>query len=93
MNTLDRLLQDEMNRFLDRLAATAPEGVVAAVSEREPALHARLGAAEARLTGLRAALLENYRQWRETMDDCQDLWALAAMKAGEALAPAERRAA
>jgi hypothetical protein len=88
MSTLDRLLHDEMNRLVDRRAASAPEGAAAALAEQDPELHARMLRVEARLARLRQSLLDDYRQWQETIDECEDLWGLASLKASEASADA-----
>jgi hypothetical protein len=93
MSPLDRLLQDEMNRFVDRLAATAPEGAAAALPELDPELHARMVRAEARLARLRQSLLDDYRQWQEALEECEDLWGLASLKASEPSAVPAQRAA
>jgi O-methyltransferase involved in polyketide biosynthesis len=83
MNSLDRLLHDEMAHLLDRIAATVPGGSLAAATASHPTLRARLDEAEARLTALRATLLEAYGQWGRTLEDLENLWALAAWKREE----------
>jgi hypothetical protein len=93
MNPLDRLLQDEMNRFVDRLASVAPEGAAAELPEQDPGLHARIGRVEARLARLRESLLDDYRQWQEAIEECEDLWALASLKVGQSPGMLEQRAA
>ena len=91
---LARLLQDEMNRLLDRLAGALPEGIAATLALEDPDLAARIDAEEARLTALRAALLDGYRQWEDSLRTLEDLWALRALKADrpEPLDRAERGA-
>ena len=84
---LARLLQDEMNRLLDRLAGSVPAGSAATLSEDDAELAARIADEEARLTGLRSSLLDGYRQWSESMQSLEDLWALRALKTE----PPERR--
>lgn len=76
-----------MNRLLDRLAAATPEGSAAALVTEDPELAARLEEEEARLTDLRASLLEGYRRWGDSLQALEDLWALRALKAD----PGERR--
>jgi O-methyltransferase involved in polyketide biosynthesis len=83
MNPVDRLLRDEMSQLLDRIAATVPEGSLAAATARYPTLRDRLDEAEARLTALRATLLETYGAWGKTLEDLDNLWALAAWKRDE----------
>jgi len=83
MNPLDRLLRDDLNRLLDRIAASTRAGV-AKVSERQlPDLRARLDEAEARLAAKRQALLEQYVGWQEALDRCEDLWAVAQLELEE----------
>jgi len=77
MNALDRLLQDELNRLVDRIAARAGQETAAGVT---PDLKARIDRSEDRLTGLRAALLDGYAEWVRAMDECEDLWALAELR-------------
>src|SRR5207244_12892592 len=84
MNPVDRLLRDEMNQLLDRIAATVPEGSLAAATARYPTLRARLDEAEARLTALRATVVETYGAWGENFEDLDNLWARAAGKRDEA---------
>ena len=78
---LARLLQDEINRLLDRLAGSVPDGAAATLALEDPDLAARIEQEEARLTALRAALLEGYRQWGDSLQALEDLWALRALKA------------
>jgi hypothetical protein len=93
MNPLDRLLHDDMNWLLDRLASAAPARLAARLPERDPDLYGRIAEAEARLARLRGSLLDDYRRWQDAIEECEGLWALATLKAGETTAPAERRAA
>ena len=93
---LARLLQDEINRLLDRLAGSLPDGTAAMLALEDPALAARIDEEEARLTGLRAALLEGYRQWGDSLQALEDLWALRGLKVDRldrAERASERRAA
>ncbi len=93
MNPLDRLLQDEMNRLLDRLAAAVPEGVVMGGGRERPEVRDLIEALEARLSTLRGSLLEGYRQWHAAIEEYEDLWMLSALEAGSVEREAERRAA
>ena len=90
---LARLLQDEINRLLDRLAGSVPGGTAVTLALEDPTLAARIEAEEARLTGLRAALLDGYRQWGDSLQALEDLWALRALKADcpDRLEHSERR--
>ena len=90
MNTLERLLQDDLNRLVDRIAAATNEGVVAG-SESRPELLLRLAASEARLSSVRHTLLRGYAEWRDALEDCADLWALADFSTTSA--ESDRRAA
>ncbi len=83
MNPVDRLLRDEMNQLLDRIAATVPEGSLATATAAHPTLRARLDETETRLTAIRATLLESYGAWGKTLEDLENLWALAAWKREE----------
>ena len=77
MNPLEALLQDELNRLVDRLAATAREGTVVGCAAQHPAIRDRIEEAEGRVSSARRALLEGYAVWREALGECGDLWALA----------------
>jgi hypothetical protein len=81
MNALEELLQDDLDRLVDRLAATTREGMLAGCAERRPDLLSRLEGAEARLSGVRQELLRGYAAWREALEACADLWALADVAA------------
>jgi len=93
MNPMDRLLQDEMNRLVDRLAASAPEGLAQAVLDRHPELRDRIETAETRMSALRLSMLEGYRQWQSALTEYEDLWALSALKSLEATERAQPIAA
>lgn len=84
MNTLERLLQDELHRLVDRIAARAGEDTVARLG---PGLEARIERSEDRLTGLRAALLDGYIEWARALEECEDLWALAGLRQDAAEGP------
>jgi hypothetical protein len=89
MNALDRLLQDELNRLVDRIATRAGEEGAAGLA---PDLKTRLERSEARLTGLRAALLDGYVEWARAIEECEDLWVVAGLRR-EAEGSTERRRA
>lgn len=90
MKTLDDLLQDDLNRLVDRIAVRAGHDTAAGL---KPELKLRLERAEARLTGLRVALLDGYAEWLRAVDECEDLWALAGLRQDAEDAVAPRRAA
>ena len=92
MNTLEQLLQNDLNHLVDRIAATIPTGMVADCAQQCPELTSRLREAETELSTMRRSLLQDYAAWREALQECGDLWALVEF-AGEAPAPGERCAA
>jgi len=66
MNTLDTMLQDELNRLLDRIAVRAGEDTSAGLKSD---LRAPIERCEDRLTVLRAALLDGYAEIARTTDE------------------------
>src|SRR5512137_1608121 len=90
MKHFERLLQDDLNRMVDRIAVRAGEGTAAGLKSD---LKARIERAEDRLTVLRGALLDGYTEWVRTIEECEDLWALAALRREAPEAPAQLRAA
>ena len=82
MNSVERVLADEIARLMDRLASSVPDGAVNDVRATEPRLRARLDQTEAQLAAARAALVENYARWLRAIDDVENLWAVAAFRAG-----------
>jgi len=93
MNAVDVVLQDELGRLMDRLAAAVPGGSLEATSEGNPTLRSRLDDMEISLAMARASLLEDYGRWRRTLDDLESLWALASWTSAAAEQPAEYAAA
>jgi hypothetical protein len=91
MNALERVLQDDLNHLVDRIAAATHEGVVAGSTELRPDLLLQLAASEARLSSVRHELLRGYSEWRDALEDCADLWALADL--ATVSAGSDRRAA
>lgn len=89
MNAVDVVLQSELGRLMDRLAATVPCGSLEATSATNPTLRARLDDLEVLVATARAALLEDYGRWRRTLDDLESVWALAAWGSASAEQPAE----
>jgi hypothetical protein len=84
MNGVDAVLQGELERLLDRLSATVPQGSLEATSVANPTLRTRLDAMEVSLAQARAALLEDYGRWRQVLEDLENVWALAAWAHGGA---------
>ena len=92
MNPLDCLLRDDLNRLLDRIAASTRAGVARVSARQLPDLRARLDEAEARLASRRQALLEQYAGWQEALAACEDLWAVAQLELEETQTGALRAA-
>jgi hypothetical protein len=90
MSHFERLLQDDLNRLVDRIAARAGEGTAAGLKSD---LRTRVERSEERLTALRAVLLDGYAEWERAMDGCEDLWALAALRDEALEVPTQLRAA
>ncbi|HEU4439717.1 MAG TPA: hypothetical protein VFT36_10735 [Methylomirabilota bacterium] len=90
MNVLERLLQDDLNRLVDRIAARATAGTPAALPGE---LRARIDHSEERLSGLRTALLDGYAEWARAIEECEDLWGLAELRRDPDEATERRRAA
>jgi hypothetical protein len=93
MNSMDRLLRDELNHLLDRIGASTRAGVAKASARHLPELRIRLDEAEARLSAKRQLLLEQYGEWQEALEACEDLWAVAQLELEETSAGGIRRAA
>lgn len=80
MNPVDRVLDEEMGRLLDRLSGSVPGGCLDATAARHPSLRRRLDEVEAQMATVRASVLEGYGRWRRSLEDLENLWALAAWK-------------
>jgi hypothetical protein len=93
MNPLEDLLQDDLNRLVDRIATTTLEGTVAGCATKQPGLMSRIEQAETALAKMREGLLEGYAVWRQALDDLSDLWALADLAADRPAPGTERQAA
>jgi len=87
MNALERVLQDDLNRLVDRLAAVTVE-----CAEHGPCIQAQLDSAEARLSSVRQEVLRGYVEWRQALEECGDLWAMAALAADQPSEPGLRAA-
>lgn len=90
MNTLERLLQDELKRLVDRIAARAGQETAAGVKAD---LKGRIERCEDRLTAIRTELLEGYAAWTRALEECEDLWALAELRQQTDEATERRKAA
>jgi len=82
MNAVEQVLDDDVSRLLDRIAASVPGGCVEAMVGQTPTLRRRLDEVELQVAGIRASLLESYGRWRRALEDVENLWALAAWRAG-----------
>jgi hypothetical protein len=89
MNPMERVLYQELNHLMDRLAATVPPGGLAAARSSVATLGARLDDAETTLAAARTSLLEGYGRWGRALEDLENLWALAAWRSA-AEEPAEQ---
>ena len=79
MNAVERLLQEEVTHFVDRLASSLPPDGIGS-HMLTPAVRTRLDEAEAQLAQARASLMEGYGRWRRALEDVENLWALAAWR-------------
>jgi len=82
-----------LNHLLDRIAASTRAGVAKASARHLPELRIRLDEAEARLSAKRQLLLEQYGEWQEALEACEDLWAVAQLELEETSAGGTRCAA
>jgi hypothetical protein len=90
MSHFERLLQDDLNRLVDRIAARAGDDAATGLKSD---LRTRIERSEDRLTVLRAALLDGYAEWGRAIEECEDLWALAGLRREAPEAAAQLRAA
>ena len=90
MSHFERLLQDDLNRLVDRIAVRAGEDTAAGLKSD---LRTHIERSEDRLTALRAALLDGYAEWARAIEECEDLWALAGLRREAPEAAAQLRAA
>jgi hypothetical protein len=93
MSPVERVLDDELARLIDRLAASVPGGSLGAISAVHPALRSRIDQVEARLAEARGAVLDAYGRWRRGLEDLENVWALAAWRSGAAEESAESASA
>jgi hypothetical protein len=95
MNSMERVLSDDLSRLIDRLSASIPEGAFERIRATTPSLATRLDGLEATLGSLRASLIEDYARWARAIDDLENVWALAVWRreAEEPVEPVARLAA
>lgn len=89
MNAVEQVLNEELIRLTDRLAASLPGGCLAEVSARNPSLRRRLDEADVQLAVARQAILEGYGRWRRALEDVENLWALAVWRSAAEEPPEE----
>jgi hypothetical protein len=80
MNAVNRVLADDVNRLLDRLAGSVPDRCLETTAARHPTLRVRLEEAEAQASSIRLELLESYGRWLRALEHVENLWALAAWR-------------
>lgn len=93
MNSLERLLHDEITRLMDRLATSVADGEAAKMRAANPTLKLRMDEMEMTLAELRRSLVEGYGRWNRALDDLENLWALAAWRSTESEEAPEKAAA
>jgi len=90
MNSMERLLHDEITRLMDRLAESVPEGGIERMGAAYPTLRLRLDEMDTALASLRSSLVEGYGRWNRALDDLENLWALAAWRSAQPEDAAEK---
>jgi hypothetical protein len=93
VNTMERVLHEEITRLMDRLAATMTENGIERMRGANPTLSQRLDEMDATLAGIRASLLDGYGRWGRALDDLENLWALAAWRSAASEEASEKPAA
>jgi hypothetical protein len=73
MNGIERVLRADLERFMDRLATSVPEGAVAAGLRDVDAVEDKLAVAY-------RTLVEDYGRWRLALDELENIWALAVWR-------------
>ena len=87
---MERVLDAEVVDLLDRVASSLPAGTVGTIPTTSPLLKARLDEAEGRLAELRSTVLDGYGRWQRTLEDLENLWALASWRSAAAQEPVEQ---
>lgn len=80
MNSMERVLSDDLAGLIDRLAASIPEGAFDRIRTTTPTLRARLDQLETTLADEHASLAEGYGRWTRALDDLENVWALAVWR-------------
>jgi hypothetical protein len=93
MNSLERVLAEDLARTVEAIAGSSREGTLAFITAHHPELRTRIEAAESRLTDQRAGLLARYAEWRKGLEEMENLWALAEWEASQPGAADALRAA
>jgi len=81
MTRMERMLSDDVERLVDRLAGSIPEGALERIRTTTPTLRVRLDQVETNLAAVRASLVEGYGCWTRLLEDLENIWALAAWRA------------
>jgi hypothetical protein len=76
MRGIEGVLQDELNRLLDRIAAAAPAGLVERVSDQRD-LRAQIDAAEVQMAALNQEIRDAYDRWSDSIERYAELWSMA----------------
>ena len=83
MNPLERVLTEDISRTLEAVAGSSCKGTLDFITAHHPDLRSRIEKAESRLAGERAGLLAQYTEWRSSLEELENLWALATWEARE----------
>ena len=83
MNPLQRVLTEDLSRTLEAVAGSSGQGTLDFITAHHPDLRSRIEKAESRLAAERAGLLVQYAGWRSTLEELENLWALATWEARE----------
>ena len=92
MNAVEKVLHEELEHLLDRVATTVPAGTLDHIRASNPTLKTRLDEVETTLASVRGSLLESYGRWARALEDVENLWALAAWRSAAAEEPTEKAA-
>jgi hypothetical protein len=90
MRGIEGVLQDELNRLLDRIAAAAPAGLVELVSDQRD-LRAQIDAAEGRMAALRQEIRDAYDRWGDSLERYAELWSMASAEGAKVAEPSAPR--